>query len=63
MSIFFRSRTDASTNLKEILAQKIPLEQERVKLFRKEHGHKKVGEVTVDMVSRTVQRVRERGRR
>ncbi|KAK6639956.1 hypothetical protein RUM43_008233 [Polyplax serrata] len=50
LSVIFRSRTDASSNLKEVLAKKIPLEQERVKNFRKEHGSKKVGDVTVDMM-------------
>lgn len=39
------------TDLKAILAKKIPKEQERVKNFRKQHGSTKVGEVTVDMVS------------
>lgn len=37
-------------SLKEILAEKIPQEQENVKAFRKSHGSTKVGEVTVDMV-------------
>lgn len=40
-----------NTDLKAILAEKIPKEQERVKAFRKQHGATKVGEVTVDMVS------------
>lgn len=40
-----------STDLKGVLADKIPKEQERVKNFRKAHGATKVGEVTVDMVS------------
>lgn len=39
-------------SLKEVLAEKIPQEQEIVKAFRKSHGSTKVGEVTVDMVSR-----------
>ncbi|CRL00383.1 CLUMA_CG013651, isoform A [Clunio marinus] len=39
-----------STDLKGILADKIPKEQERIKNFRKEHGGTKVGEVTVDMM-------------
>lgn len=38
-----------STNLKEVLAKKIPIEQDNVKNFRKEHGNTKIGEVTVDM--------------
>ncbi|CAH0388982.1 unnamed protein product [Bemisia tabaci] len=45
-----RNLTDASTDLKHVLAQKIPKEQERIKAFRKEHGNTKVGEVTVDMI-------------
>lgn len=40
-----------NTDLKAILAEKIPKEQERVKAFRKQYGATKVGEVTVDMVS------------
>jgi len=36
--------------LKDVLAQKIPIEQENVKNFRKEHGATKIGEVTVEMV-------------
>ena len=39
-------------SLKDVLAEKIPQEQEIVKAFRKSHGSTKVGEVTVDMVSR-----------
>lgn len=46
-----RQLTDASTDLKQILAAKIPAEQERIKNFRKQHGGTKVGEVTVDMVN------------
>jgi len=38
--------------LKGLLADKIPKEQERIKNFRKQHGATKVGEVTVDMVSK-----------
>lgn len=48
-----RQLTDASTDLKKVLIDRIPKEQERVKAFRKDHGSTKVGEVTVDMV-RTV---------
>lgn len=40
----------ASTDLRSVMAEKIPKEQERVKAFRKECGNVKVGEVTVDMV-------------
>jgi len=38
-----------STSLKAVLAERIPIEQENVKNFRKEHGNTKIGEVTVDM--------------
>ncbi|KAK4287953.1 hypothetical protein Pmani_038990 [Petrolisthes manimaculis] len=40
-----------STDLREVMAQKIPAMQEEVKAFRKAHGGTKVGEITVDMVS------------
>ncbi|CAG9768261.1 unnamed protein product [Ceutorhynchus assimilis] len=39
-----------NTDLKSILAQKIPKEIEKVKNFRKSHGNTKVGEVTVNMM-------------
>lgn len=45
-----RQLSDASTDLKAIMAAKIPKEQERIKNFRKQHGATKIGEVTVDMV-------------
>lgn len=45
-----RQLSDASTDLKSIMAAKIPKEQERIKSFRKQHGATKIGEVTVDMV-------------
>ncbi|XP_031638239.1 probable citrate synthase 2, mitochondrial [Contarinia nasturtii] len=37
-------------SLKDVLAEKIPQEQETVKAFRKSHGSTKVGDVTVDMM-------------
>lgn len=46
-----RNISSDSTDLKGILADKIPKEAERIKNFRKQHGGTKVGEVTVDMVS------------
>lgn len=49
--IIVRQLSDASTDLKKVLADKIPKEQERIKEFRKNHGGDKVGEVTVDMVN------------
>lgn len=54
LSLISRNLTDASTDLKSVLAAKIPKEQERVKSFRKSHGAVKVGEVTVEMVSEEV---------
>lgn len=36
--------------LKEILAEKIPIEREKVKTFRESCGSLVVGDVTVDMV-------------
>lgn len=39
-----------STDLREVLTNKIPLVQNEVKAFRKEHGNTKVGEITVDMM-------------
>lgn len=46
----FVRNISADKTLKEVLAEKIPIEQENVKAFRKSHGSTKVGEVTVDMV-------------
>ena len=39
-----------STDLKAVFAEKYPLHGEQVKAFRRAHGDKKVGEITVDMV-------------
>nr|CAH7743744.1 unnamed protein product [Callosobruchus chinensis] len=50
ISLILRQLSDASTDLKAVLAAKIPKEQERVKNFRKNYGNTKVGEVTVDMM-------------
>lgn len=47
---FVRNASSDSTDLRSILAEKIPKEQERVKSFRKEFGNTKVGEVTIDMM-------------
>lgn len=43
-------RCGSSDSLREVLATKIPVEQERVKKFRKEHGAFKIGETTIDMM-------------
>jgi citrate synthase len=50
LAVVLRNLSD-TTDLKAVLAKKIPAEQERVKEFRKTYGSTKVGEVTVDMVS------------
>merc|ERR1712226_1510865 len=39
-----------STDLKAVFAEKYPAHIEEVKAFRKAHGDKKVGEITVDMM-------------
>merc|ERR1712158_11848 len=39
-----------STDLKTVFAEKYPAHAEQVKAFRKAHGDKKVGEITVDMM-------------
>lgn len=49
-SILVRGLSAESTNLKGILQEKIPKEQEKIREFRKKHGNTKVGEVTVDMM-------------
>ena len=41
-----------ASDLKKVLSEKIPAAQEEVKAFRKQHGNTKVGEITVDMVSK-----------
>lgn len=46
---FVRNASD-STDLKSVLAEKVPKEQERVKNFRKAKGSTVVGDVTVDMM-------------
>lgn len=48
LSILSRSFSE-QTDLKDVLAGKIVVEQERVKKFRKESGNVKIGEITVDM--------------
>ena len=40
-----------STDLKAVFAEKYPVHGEEVKAFRRAHGEKKVGEITVDMVN------------
>lgn len=50
LSVLIRNLSAESTDLKAVLAEKIPKEQERVKALRKSHGATKVGEVNVDMM-------------
>ncbi|NEU32980.1 hypothetical protein GN156_20000, partial [bacterium LRH843] len=50
LPVLTRNLSDASTDLKGVLAAKIPKEIEKIKQFRKEYGSKVVGEVTVDMM-------------
>jgi hypothetical protein len=45
-----RFASSDSTDLRKVMAEKIPAFQEEVKAFRKEHGNKVIGEVTVDQV-------------
>ncbi|GBP76101.1 Probable citrate synthase 2, mitochondrial [Eumeta japonica] len=45
-----RRLTTEQTNLKALLQEKIPKEQEKVREFRRKHGSTKVGEVTVNML-------------
>ena len=44
------SQTCNASDLKTALTEKIPVVQEEVKAFRKQHGNTKVGEITVDMM-------------
>ncbi|GJQ67437.1 hypothetical protein Trydic_g8292 [Trypoxylus dichotomus] len=50
LSVVIRQMSNSSTDLKAVLATKIPKEQEKVKKFRKQHGNTKVGDVTIDMM-------------
>lgn len=50
IATYVRNASD-STDLKAVLLEKVPKEQERVKNFRKAKGSTVVGDVTVDMVS------------
>lgn len=44
------STSDYSTNLKEVLAKKIPTHNKKVVEFRKAYGGTVIQEITVDMV-------------
>lgn len=49
LSVFARHLSEV-TNLRDVLTKKVPVEQEKVKAFRKQYGATKVGDLTVDMV-------------
>ncbi|KAJ8737565.1 hypothetical protein PYW08_000160 [Mythimna loreyi] len=49
-SILLRGYSTDQTNLKAILAEKIPKKQNEIKEFRKKYGNTKVGDVTIDMM-------------
>merc|ERR1719397_866828 len=44
------SQSCNASDLKSVLAEKIPVVQEEVKAFRKQHGDTKIGEITVDQI-------------
>jgi len=46
----FNRASSTSTDLRAVLAEKIPQVQKEVKAFRKQHGNTKVGEITIDML-------------
>ncbi|XP_059469501.1 probable citrate synthase 1, mitochondrial [Neocloeon triangulifer] len=48
-TIFVRNLSE-NTDLRDVLTKKVPVEQEKVKAFRKQYGATKVGEVNVDMM-------------
>ena len=48
-AVLVQGARQASTDLRSVLAEKIPEQQERLKLLKKNHGEKKLGEVTVGM--------------
>ncbi|KRF80841.1 probable citrate synthase, mitochondrial isoform X2 [Drosophila virilis] len=47
---YVRQIASETRTLREVLACKIPEEQERIKAFRKQHGGTKMGETTIDMM-------------
>ncbi|VDM55140.1 unnamed protein product [Angiostrongylus costaricensis] len=49
-SVHFSTQTDQSTNLKEVLAKKIPAHNAKVKEFRQQHANTVIQNVTIDMV-------------
>ncbi|XP_073954612.1 probable citrate synthase 2, mitochondrial isoform X2 [Choristoneura fumiferana] len=49
-SILRRGLSAEPTNLKSVLQEKIPKEQEKIREFRKKYGNTIVGDVTIDMM-------------
>ncbi|KAL6727253.1 hypothetical protein Aduo_009146 [Ancylostoma duodenale] len=49
-SVHLSTQADQSTNLKEVLAKKIPAHNAKVKEFRSQHGSTVVQQVTIDMI-------------
>lgn len=49
-SVHLSTQADQSTNLKEVLAKKIPAHNAKVKEFRSQHGSTVVQQITIDMV-------------
>lgn len=49
-TVHLSTQTDQSTNLKEVLAKKIPAHNAKVKEFRAKHGSTQLQNVTVDMI-------------
>jgi citrate synthase len=45
-----RFASSDSTDLRKVMSEKIPVFQEEVKKFRKDHGNKVIGEITVDQL-------------
>ncbi|KAK6058875.1 putative citrate (Si)-synthase, eukaryotic [Cooperia oncophora] len=60
-SVHFSTQTDQSTNLKEVLAKKIPAHNAKVKEFRSQHGNTVVQNITVDMYLDPEEGIRFRG--
>ncbi|VDM66159.1 unnamed protein product, partial [Strongylus vulgaris] len=49
-SVHLSTQVDQSTNLKEVLAKKIPAHNAKVKEFRQQHGSTVLQQITVDMI-------------
>lgn len=49
-TVSFATQADQSTNLKEVLAKKIPAHNAKVKEFRAQHGATVVQNISIDMV-------------